>query len=93
MNAKQAVAQRILELCKSRSITVNTLANNAGIPPTTIYSILNTKSKNPGIVTIKQVCDGMDISLREFFDSPIFDELEQEIQEPRIVLPVRGLVD
>ena len=80
MNAKQAVAQRILELCKNRSITVNTLANNAGIPPTTIYSILNTKSKNPGIVTIKQVCDGMDISLREFFDSPIFDELEQEIQ-------------
>ena len=80
MNAKQAVAQRILELCKNRSITVNTLANEAGIPPTTIYSILNTKSKNPGIVTIKQVCDGMDISLREFFDSPIFDELEQEIQ-------------
>ena len=80
MNAKQAVAQRILELCKSRSITVNTLANDAGIPPTTIYSILNTKSKNPGIVTIKKVCDGMDISLREFFDSPIFDELEQEIQ-------------
>ena len=80
MNAKQAVAQRILELCKNRSITVNTLANDAGIPPTTIYSILNTKSKNPGIVTIKQVCDGMDISLREVFDSPIFDELEQEIQ-------------
>ena len=80
MNAKQAVAQRILELCKNRSITVNTLANDAGIPPTTIYSILNTKSKNPGIVTIKQVCDGMDISLREFFDSPIFDKLEQEIQ-------------
>ena len=80
MNAKQAVAQRILELCKNRSITVNTLANDAGIPPTTIYSILNTKSKNPGIVTIKKVCDGMDISLREFFDSPIFDELEQEIQ-------------
>ena len=80
MNAKQAVAQRLLELCKNRSITVNTLANDAGIPPTTIYSILNTKSKNPGIVTIKQVCDGMDISLREFFDSPIFDELEQEIQ-------------
>ena len=80
MNAKQAVAQRILELCKSHSITVNTLANEAGIPPTTIYSILNTKSKNPGIVTIKQGCDGMDISLREFFDSPIFDGLEQEIQ-------------
>ena len=80
MNAKQAVAQRILELCKSRSITVNTLANDAGVPPTTIYSMLNTKSRNPSIVTIKQVCDGLDISLREFFDSPIFDDLEQEIR-------------
>ena len=72
--------QRIMELCKSRSITVNTLANDAGVPPTTIYSMLNTKSRNPGIVTIKQVCDGLDISLREFFDSPIFDDLEQEIR-------------
>lgn len=80
MNAKQAVAQRIMELCKSRNITINTLANDAGVPPTTIYSMLNAKSKNPGIVTIKQVCDGLDISLREFFDSPLFDDLEQEIQ-------------
>lgn len=80
MNAKHAVAQRIMELCKSRSITVNTLANDAGVPPTTIYSMLNAKSRNPSIVTIKQVCDGLDISLREFFDSPIFDDLEQEIR-------------
>ena len=79
MNAKQAIAQRITQLCKSRSITVNALANDAGVPPTTIYSMLNTKSRNPGIVTIKQVCDGLDISLREFFDSPLFDDLEQEI--------------
>ena len=49
MNAKHAVAQRIMELCKSRSITVNTLANDAGVPPTTIYSMLNTKSRNPCI--------------------------------------------
>lgn len=80
MNAKQAAAQRIMELCKGRNITVNTLANDTGVPPTTIYSMLNTKSRNPGIVTIKQVCDGLDISLREFFDSPIFDDLEQEIR-------------
>lgn len=80
MNAKQAVAARIIELCKERNIAVNALANSAGISASTIYSILNTKSMNPGIVTIKQICDGMDISLRQFFDSPIFDELEQEIQ-------------
>lgn len=80
MNAKQAVSARILELCKQRGIAINALANSAGISPSTIYSILNTKSMNPGIVTIKQICDGMDISLREFFDSPIFENLEQEIR-------------
>jgi len=80
MNAKQAVAARIVELCKERGIVVNALANSAGISPSTIYSILNTKSLNPGIVTLKQICDGMEITLREFFDSPIFDSLEQEIQ-------------
>ena len=80
VNAKEAVAARIVELCKSRGITVNFLANHAGVSPSTIYSMLNIKSKNPGIVTIKQVCDGLDISLREFFDSPIFDDLEQEIK-------------
>ena len=80
MNAKQAVSARILELCKQRGISINALANSAGISPSTIYSILNTKSMNPGIVTIKQICDGIDISLREFFDSPIFENLEQEIR-------------
>ena len=80
MNTKQAVAARIIELCKQRNLTVNALANRAGISPSTVYSILNTKSQNPGIVTIKQICDGLDLSLREFFSSPIFDMLEQEIQ-------------
>lgn len=80
MNAKEAVAARIVELCDRRGITVNSLANRVGVSPSTIYSMLNVKSKNPGIVTIKQVCDGFDISLRAFFDSPIFDDLEQEIK-------------
>ena len=80
MNAKQAVSARILELCKQRGIAINALANSAGISPSTIYSILNTKSMNPGIVTIKHICDGIDISLREFFDSPVFENLEQEIR-------------
>ena len=80
MNTKQAVAARIIELCKQRNLTVNALANSAGISPSTVYSILNTKSQNPGIVTIKQICDGLDLSLQDFFSSPIFDMLEQEIQ-------------
>ncbi|MBQ8554238.1 MAG: helix-turn-helix transcriptional regulator [Clostridia bacterium] len=80
MNAKQAVAARIIELCKERDMAINALANSAGKSPSTVYSILNRKSKNPGVVTIKEICDGLDISLRTFFDSPIFDDLEQEIQ-------------
>ena len=80
MNATPAVAVRIQQLCKGRGLTVNRVANVAGTSPSTIYSMLNEKSNNPGIVTIHQVCDGLEISLREFFDSPIFDELEQEIQ-------------
>lgn len=80
MSTKEAVAERIKALCKERNIAINTLANNAGVPPSTIYSMLNSKSMNPGVVTIKQICDGMDITLREFFDSPIFDDLEQEVK-------------
>ena len=80
MNAKEAVAARILELCKERGIAINALANESGVSPSTVYSVLNSKSKNPGIVTIKEICDGLDISLRTFFDSLIFDDLEQEIK-------------
>ena len=80
MNAKGAVAARIVQLCEERNLAVNALANSAGIPPSTIYSLLNEKSQNPGIVTLKKICDGLEISLREFFDSEIFEGLEQEIQ-------------
>lgn len=80
MNAKEAVAKRIIQLCTQKKTAVNAVANYAGIPPSTIYSMLNEKSKNPGIVTLQKVCDGFDISLREFFDSDIFDNLEQEIE-------------
>lgn len=80
MNAKQAVAERILDLCKNRNIAVNTLANISGVAPSTIYSMLNEKSQNPGVVSIKKVCDGLEISLREFFDCDLFDDLEQEIK-------------
>ena len=80
MNAKEAVANRILELCEERKLKVNALANWAGVPPSTIYSMLNTKSKNPGVVSLKKICDGLGISLREFFNSDLFDNLEQEIK-------------
>ena len=80
MNSKEAVAQRIIQLCKERNLAINALANLSGISPSTIYSMLNTKSKNPGIVSIQRICDGLGINLREFFDSPLFEGLEQEIR-------------
>ena len=80
MTAKQAVAARIRELLAERNMAVNAAANEAGIHPSTLYSILNTKSKNPGIVTLHAFCDGLDISLREFFDSPLFENMEQVIK-------------
>ena len=80
MNTKEAVAARILELCKERGISVNALTNISAVPPSTVYSMLNEKSQNPGVVSIKKLCDGLDISLREFFDTDTFDNLEQEIK-------------
>lgn len=80
MRTKEAVAQRILELCRERNIAVNTLANISGVSPSTIYSMLNQKSQNPGVVSIKKICDGLEITVREFFNSSPFDETEQEIK-------------
>lgn len=80
MRTKEAVAQRILELCRERNIAVNALANISGVSPSTIYSMLNQKSQNPVVVSIKKICDGLEITVRQFFDSPLFDETEQEIK-------------
>ena len=80
MKAKEAVSKRILELCEERDIAINALATVSGVSPSTIYSMLNEKSQNPGVVSIKKLCDGLDISLRQFFDSCLFDDLEQEIK-------------
>ena len=71
MTTKEAVAQRIIDLCAERNIAV---------APSTIYSMLNTKSQNPGVVSIKKICDGLEITVRQFFDSPLFDDTEQEIK-------------
>ena len=80
MNTKEAVAKRILELCEERNMAVNALATVSGVSPSTIYSMLNEKSKSPGVVSLKKICDGLEISIREFFDSELFDDLEQEIK-------------
>ena len=80
MSICEFVVNRIYELCRERKITPNALSYMCGIPQATVKSILNGESKNPGIVTLKKICDGLDISVREFFDSDLFDDLEQEIK-------------
>ena len=80
MNTKEAVAKRILELREERHMAVNALATVSGVSPSTIYSMLNEKSKNPGVVSLKKICDGLGITLGEFFSTPEFDSLEQEIR-------------
>ena len=80
MDIKEAVEKRIIQLCNERNIAINNLANISGVAPSTLYSMLNEKSKNPGVVSIKKLCDGLEISIREFFNSDIFDDIEQELK-------------
>ncbi len=74
------VKERIYELCKERGITPNALSYMSGVSQSTIKSILNGESKNPGIVTLKMLCDGLDITLVEFFDTEKYYKLEQELK-------------
>ena len=80
MNTYNAVKNRILALCKEHKLTINKLASKSAIPPSTLKNILYGKSHNPGIVTIKMLCDGFGISLIDFFDTAEFGKLEQEIK-------------
>jgi transcriptional regulator with XRE-family HTH domain len=80
MTASNAVRQRIIDLCESRSITVNKLSTICGITQSTLNNIINTGSNNPTISTIAKICDGLEITIREFFDDGIFEDVEQEIK-------------
>lgn len=80
MSVKDAVANRFVELCQLRRIKPNELATSSGVTPSTVYSMLDSRRRDVSIVTIKKLCDGLDITLGKFFSSPIFDSLEQEIK-------------
>lgn len=79
MNTYETVKHRILALCKEKQMTINKLATESAVAPSTIKNILYGKSQNPGIVTIKMLCDGLGISLIDFFNTNEFIKLEQEI--------------
>ena len=80
MGIKNAVVMRIKELCKEKGIKFNTLATESGVTPSTVYSLLDESRKDVGILVLKKLCDGMGISIADFFDSDIFRNLEQEIK-------------
>lgn len=80
MNTYNTVKNRILILCEEKEMSINKLATMSAVAPSTIKNILYGKSKNPGIVTIKMLCDGFGITLIDFFDTKEFYYLEQEIE-------------
>jgi len=79
MNVKDMVSARFMELCQERNIKINELAYRSGVTPSTAYSMMDPKRRDVSIVTIKKFCDGLDITLGEFFSTSEFDALEQEI--------------
>lgn len=78
MTIKEAISLRILQLCKENNITINKLANLAGIPQSTLNDIVHGKSKNPTVKTIYYVCFGLGISMKDFFDSELFSDVTDE---------------
>lgn len=80
MNIGSAVKKRILELCAERHITVNKLATISGVTQSTLNNIINGRNHSTTISTIKKLCDGLDISIEQFFNSDLFQNLEQEIK-------------
>ena len=80
MDIVSAIRDRILRLCAEHNITINKLATLSALPPSSIKNILDGKSNDPKIRTIKKICDGLNITLIDFFNSPEFESLDQEIK-------------
>ena len=77
MDTRKAVANRLLELCEEKGLSVNALARSSAVPPSTLKNIINGGSRNAGVVTLKKLCDGLEISLYDFFNTETFKTLEQ----------------
>jgi len=80
MTVKDAVVLRFQQICDQRGIKTNELANLSGVTPSTVYSMMDVSRRDLSIITIKKLCDGLDMTLGEFFSTPEFDALEQEIK-------------
>ena len=80
MDIGKAVCQRIIELCAEHNITINKLATVSGITQSTLNNIVSGRNNSTTISTIKKICDGLDISVQDFFNSELFNNLEQELK-------------
>lgn len=80
MDSGTAVANRIIELCQKREISINKLGTISGVSQSTINNITSKRNNSTTVATIKKLCDGLEITLGEFFSTPEFDALEQEIK-------------
>lgn len=80
MGIKDATVRRFKQICKDRNITANELANISGVTPSTVYSLFDDRRKDVSIITVKKLCDGLNIKFSEFFDTDEFNNLEQEIK-------------
>lgn len=80
MQIKEAVVRRFQDLCRQRGIKYNELATLSGVTPSTVYSMMDGSRKDVSVVTVKKLCDGLDLSIPKFFNDAIFETLEQEIQ-------------
>ncbi len=80
MKTQEAVVKRINGLCREQHISMNGLANISGVAPSTVKNIMYGNSGNVGVVTIAKLCNGLEISIQDFFNNDIFSSLEQEIE-------------
>ena len=80
MDVKDCVVQRIQRICTERNIRLNELATLSGVTPSTVYSMVDPRRREISISTIKKLCDGLEMTLGEFFSTAEFDELDQEIR-------------
>lgn len=80
MLIKNAIVLHLQNICKERNIRYNELATRSGVTPSTVYSLMDENRRDLSVITLKKLCDGLDITITEFFDDDIFKTLEQEIK-------------
>lgn len=80
MLIKEAIVKHLNDICKKRNMKYNELATISGVTPSTVYSLMNPERKDMSVITLKKLCDGLDITITEFFDDELFKSLEQEIK-------------